>query len=81
LSPSVTSFSARPSSLDASLKTVFHGLQGPLRFVDQRALNLPLPHLSCVTGSGPLHSSALSVDQEGAYLIPADLSERCSLSE
>jgi len=81
LSPSVTSFSARPSSLDASLKTVFHGLQGPLSFADQRALNLPLPHLSCVTGSGPLYSSALSVDQEGAYIIPADLSERCSLSE
>ena len=77
LYPSQAGVIARPSVLDERVKASFYGLQGRLQFANQRAFNLPLPHLSCQGSGGGVLIEHVAVNEEGGYGVPAQLLARC----
>lgn len=70
---------SRPTTLDSRVRASFYGVQGRLQFANQRAVNLPLPHLTCQVPGGPLFAEHVGVSASGAYLIPDGIFSRCRI--
>lgn len=77
LYPSLAGLLARPSALDDRIRASFYGIQGRLQFSNQRALNLPLPHLTCQAERGSLYAEHIVLSVSGEHAVPEALFERC----